>query len=223
MKSKKYNSLGYSRNWKQLTKFYRTLLATGSLKLSASVSGIASNSLRAYMSPSNETENQLTSFPDRFRRLATRTRARWALGIIKRIQAGQLRGRDGLGLQWLLEQHMPELYHSRELLNDSSASSLIQILQASNNSNLSNPGYKNTGSSQPLQLAAHTKTGQNEPQTPTNKHTKNAGGGVKTLDDLSLMSNNRVYSLDDSEEVAGGTQSRISKSENSGSELQESL
>ena len=181
MKHKRYR--GDSRTRKQLTQFFRSLLATGALKLSASVSGISSDSIRAYMTPGTGTVNGKPSFSDRFQRLATRTRARWGLTIIKRIQAGQLRGRDGLGLQWLLEQHLPELYHSRDNLTDSSAQTLIQILQ--------NPGKPGVADSK------HTTK---EEQETTFTAIKNANGGGKTLPlENNKSVNNIGYSVSDSE------------------------
>jgi hypothetical protein len=101
------------------------------VKLAGDVSGIPPDTVRRYMTPGNQAGTGPESLGPRFLRLATRTRARWALSIVARLQGGGLRGRDGLGLQWLLEQHAPDLYNSAPVSSTSPALALVQVLQGS--------------------------------------------------------------------------------------------
>lgn len=122
---------GHTRSWKQLLKFFRTLKATGNVKLSGSVSRIPPETLRRYMTPEASNGNKVNGFSVRFMGLASYTRARWVSGLVAKLQGGGLRGRDGLGIQWLLEQHAPDLYNSAPVSGSSPALALVQILKNS--------------------------------------------------------------------------------------------
>ena len=155
---------GHTRSWKQLLKFFRTLKATGNVKLSGSVSRIPPETLRRYMTPEASNGNKVNGFSVRFMGLASYTRARWVSGLVAKLQGGGLRGRDGLGLQWLLEQHAPDLYNSSPVSGSSPALQLIQILKGSPADAGTIPGIQS--GAQKLVNGAKSQPTQTEPPLP---------------------------------------------------------